>query len=286
MRVRALVGIGIAVVAVLAIGGLVVANHSSSGASPASAAGTTSAAEVAGGAARPTVVLVHGAFADSSSWNGVVADLTKRGYPVVAAANPLRGLDSDASYVADVVNNVHGPVVLVGHSYGGSVITEAATKTPNVRALVYIAAFAPETGESALGLSGKFPGSKLGPNTTNVLVHNGVPELTIKSANFSDVFAADVPAETAAIMAVAQRPVTQAALTDNLRGTPAWKNLPSWALVANQDSAIPAAAEEFMAQRAGAHIVKVDASHAVAVSHPDAVSNLIADAATASSTAR
>lgn len=231
-------------------------------------------------ASNPTVVLVHGAFADSSSWNGVVERLIDRGYRTVAVANPLRSLEGDAAYVAEVVNNVPGPVVLVGHSYGGSLITEAATRTPNVTALVYVAAFQPDTGDSVLELSGKFPGGKLGPDTTDVLIRDGEPELSIKPAAFRDVFAADVPA--AEVLAVTQRPVAERALAAGLpTGTPAWRTLPSWALVAGEDHAIPAAAQEFMAERAGSHVERVPASHAVAVSQPDAVVDVIVAAATA-----
>ena len=230
---------------------------------------------------KPTVVLVHGAFADSSSWTGVVAKLQELGYPVVAVANPLRGVESDAAYVADVVNGVSGPVVLAGHSYGGALISRAATSTPNVRALVYIAAFQPDAGESVFELSGRYPGAKLGPETTNVLVHDGQPELSIKPEDFAEVFAADVPAATAAIMAVTQRPVAEQALAAPFDGTPAWSKLPSWTLVANQDNAIPAAAQEFMAERASSTVRRIDASHAVAVSQPEVVAEVIVAAATA-----
>ncbi|WP_158846580.1 alpha/beta fold hydrolase [Saccharothrix deserti] len=229
----------------------------------------------------PTVVLVHGAFADSSSWNGVVALLQDRGYEVVAVSNPLRGVDSDAAYVASVAKAVDGPVVLVGHSYGGVLISRAAQELPNVDALVYIAAFQPDTGDSALGLATRFPGAKLGPDTTAVLVHDGEPELRIKSEDFRDVFAGDLPADTTRVMAATQRPVTEKALTTGLSGEPAWRRLPSWALVATQDNAIPAQAQEFMAERAGSKTVRVDASHAVAVSNPDAVADLILEAAKA-----
>jgi pimeloyl-ACP methyl ester carboxylesterase len=228
---------------------------------------------------KPTIVLVHGAFADSSSWTGVVAKLREQGFPVKAVANPLRGVESDAAYVADVVKGVDGPVVLAGHSYGGALITRAATETPNVRALVYIAAFQPDAGESVFELSGRYPGAKLGPETTNVLVHDGSPELSIKPEDFAEVFAADVPAETAAILAVTQRPVAQQALAAPFEGTPAWSKLPSWTLIANQDNAIPAAAQEFMAERASSTVRRIDASHAVAVSQPATVAEVIAAAA-------
>ena len=230
---------------------------------------------------KPTIVLVHGAFADSSSWTGVIAKLQEQGYPVVAVANPLRGVESDAAYVASVVDGVSGPVVLAGHSYGGALITRAATGTPNIRALVYIAAFQPDAGESVFDLTGRFPGAKLGPDTTNVLVHEDRPELSIKPENFHEVFAADVPAATAAIMAVTQRPVAQDGLAAPFEGTPAWSKLPSWTLIANQDNAIPAAAQEFMAERASSTVRRVDASHAVAVSQPEAVAEVIIAAATA-----
>jgi pimeloyl-ACP methyl ester carboxylesterase len=226
---------------------------------------------------KPTIVLVHGAFADSSSWNGVVPKLREQGYQVLAAPNPLRGIESDAEYVSDFVNGVSGPVVLAGHSYGGVVISRAAATAANVKALVYIAAFQPEAGESVFELSGRFEGSKLGPDTTNVLASQG--ELSIKPENFSDVFAADVPAETADVMAVTQRPVTERALAAPFDGEPAWKTVPSWALIAEQDHAIPAAAQEFMSERAGSEVTRVDASHAVSVSRPDVVAEVILAAA-------
>lgn len=228
---------------------------------------------------KPTVVLVHGAFADSSSWNGVVERLQRRGYPVLAPANPLRGLESDQAYVSAVLKSVTGPIVLVGHSYGGAVISGAAKDNPQVKALVFIAAFAPETGESALDLSGKFPGSKLGPDTSTPLAYPGGTELTIKPANYRDVFAADLSREAAAVGAATQRPVDVTALGAPFVGVPAWKTIPSWALVATNDNAIPAAAERFMAKRANAHTVEVKASHSVAVSRPDAVADLIQSAA-------
>jgi pimeloyl-ACP methyl ester carboxylesterase len=228
---------------------------------------------------KPTVVLVHGAFADSSSWNGVVERLQRRGYPVLAPANPLRGLESDQAYVSAVLKSVTGPIVLVGHSYGGAVISGAAKDNPQVKALVFIAAFAPETGESALDLSGKFPGSKLGPDTSTTLAYPGGTELSIKPASYRDVFAGDLSREAAAVGAATQRPVDVSALGAPFVGVPAWKTVPSWALVATNDNAIPAAAERFMAKRANAHTVEVKASHSVAVSRPDAVADLIQDAA-------
>ncbi|GGT03289.1 alpha/beta fold hydrolase [Streptomyces chromofuscus] len=233
---------------------------------------------------KPTVVLVHGAFADSSSWNGVIERLKHAGYPVLAPANPLRGLASDAAYVHSVLESVRGPIVLVGHSYGGSVISEAAAGVPQVKALVYIAAFSPEKGESALELSNKFPGSTLGPTLNPVsfpLPGGGTgTDLYIKPDKFHDQFAADVPTPVTDLMAATQRPVALSALEEKAT-TAAWKTLPSWSLIATQDYNIPPAAQRFMAERAHAHTAEVKASHAVSVSRPGAVARLIEQAAQA-----
>src|SRR5687767_4047841 len=162
---------------------------------------------------KPTIVLVHGAFADASSWNGVIAILKKDGYSVVAVANPLRSVKSDARYVDDVMAGIKQPVVLVGHSYGGSVISEA--HSPNVKALVYVAAFAPEAGETAAGLSGKFPGSTLGPTlAAPVPLPDGGKDLYIQQDKFRTQFAADVSELDAKLMAATQRPITEAALNE------------------------------------------------------------------------
>ncbi|MEH0935477.1 alpha/beta fold hydrolase [Micromonospora psammae] len=232
---------------------------------------------------KPTVVLVHGAFADSSSWNGVVSRLQKRGFPVIAPANPLRGLSSDAEYLKRLLATISGPVVLVGHSYGGAVITNAAAGNPNVKDLVYVAAFAPEAGETALGLSSQFPGSTLGDALAPpVPLGDGTHDLYIRQDAFRDQFAADVPAAAAALSAATQRPIRDAALGEG-SGTPAWKSIPSWFVLAGADRNIPIAAQKFMADRAGSRrTVTVEAaSHSVAVSHPGAVADLIVEAATA-----
>ncbi|WP_459662770.1 alpha/beta fold hydrolase, partial [Novosphingobium sp. 11B] len=219
---------------------------------------------------KPTVVLVHGAFADSSSWNGVIVALQHDGYTVVAAPDTLRGVRADADVVAGVVKAIAGPVVLVGHSYGGSVISEAAEGAGNVTALVYVAAFAPDAGETALGLTGKFPGSTLAPTLAPpVPLAGGGNDLYIRQALFPAQFAADVPAAQARLMAVGQRPVADKALSEPSTA-PAWKHVPSWFVYGDADRNIPPAAMQFMAQRAGARetVVVKGASHVVMVSHP------------------
>jgi pimeloyl-ACP methyl ester carboxylesterase len=233
--------------------------------------------------AKPTIVLVHGAFAESSSWNPVVAELLAKGYPVVAAANPLRGLKSDAAYVASVVNAVQGPVVLVGHSYGGLVISNAATQSSNVKSLVYVAGFAPDKGESAFALSVKFPGSTLGEALAQpVALADGNKDLYIRQDKVPAQFAADVPLAEAERMAVTQRPATEAALNE-ASGEPAWKTIPSWFIYGEQDRNIPAAALDFMAKRAGSRktVAIAGASHVVMLSHAREVAGLIDEAAKA-----
>jgi len=230
---------------------------------------------------KPTIILVHGAFAGSSSWNGVIARLEKDGYPVVAAANPLRGVASDGASVSAVVKSVPGPVVLVGHSYGGPVITEAANGHPNVKALVYVSAFAPDTGETSLGLTGKFPGSTLGDALAPPVEHtDGSPDLYIDQAKFPAQFAADVPLAQARLMAATQRPVAKAALGEPT-GVAAWKTIPSYAIYGTADRNIPPAGMHFMAERAKSRktVVVEGASHVVMISHAAAVASLIEDAA-------
>jgi pimeloyl-ACP methyl ester carboxylesterase len=228
---------------------------------------------------KPTIVLVHGAFADASSWSGVVQRLQQRGYTAIAPPNPLRGVDSDAAAVASVLKTVDGPIVLVGHSYGGMVISEAAQGNAAVKALVYIAAFVPDTGESVAAISGRFPATKFGPDKLVAVPHAAGADIYIKRDVFHELFASDLPGSTASVMAATQRPIDGAAIGATFAGVPAWKSVPSWALVAGSDNMIGPVAERSMAERAHAHVVEVDASHAVAVSHPDAVAELIVDAA-------
>ena len=234
---------------------------------------------------KPTIVLVHGAWADASSWNAVAAELHSQDFTVLSPPNLLRGVETDAAYISSfVAQRTTGPVVLVGHSYGGFVITNAALGGGDVKALVYVAAFAPDQGESALGLTGMNPGSQLGAALVvrpYDVTGGGGADGYVDQTKFRAVFAADVPASTADLMAAEQRPVALAAL-QGASGVPAWKTLPSWYLVAGADQAIPAATEKFMAERAGAHTVVVpNASHAVMVSHPDQAEDLIVEAARA-----
>jgi pimeloyl-ACP methyl ester carboxylesterase len=232
---------------------------------------------------RPTIVLVHGAFAESGSWNGVIERLRAHGYPVVAASNPLRSVSSDAASVASVVSAIKTPVVLVGHSYGGAVITDAASHATNVKALVYVAAFAPEAGETSIGLTGRFPGATLGAALSPpIVLPDGTKDLYIQQEKFPQQFAADVRASQAALMAATQRPITEAALNE-ATVAPAWKSLPSWFIYGSADKNIPAAAQAFMANRASARrtVVIAGASHVVMTSNPKAVADLIEEAANA-----
>ncbi|MGW1761495.1 alpha/beta fold hydrolase [Streptomyces mirabilis] len=229
----------------------------------------------------PTALLVHGAFADAASWSGVIAELQNHGIPVVAPPNPLRSLASDAAYIASAAAQIDGPVVLVGHSYGGAVITVAGT-ADNVVGLVFVAAYVLEEGESLGELQGRFPDSPLGSSLKQATypIEGGDPavEVTIVPEAFPAVFAADVPADVTKVLAVAQRPLAAGAFTETATAA-AWKTKPSWALVAAADQAINPEVERFGAKRAGATIVEVEgASHAVAVSRPKLVADLIRDA--------
>jgi pimeloyl-ACP methyl ester carboxylesterase len=257
------------------------------GMSAAASASTQATLTVQHRAPKPTIVLVHGAFADSSSWDATIAALQARGFPVIAAPNPLRGLTSDSDYVRSILQTISGPIILVGHSYGGAVITNAARGVPNVKALVFVAGFALDQGESLATTPDpqKFPGSLIGPDTTivrpvpNAAAPNGQDvDISIKPEDFRAVFAADVPKRTADLMAVTQRPLAGTALGEP-SGAPAWKTIPSWDLVTLDDKAIAPAGQMFMAERANAHIETVHSSHAVMVSHPGAVVDIILDAA-------
>jgi pimeloyl-ACP methyl ester carboxylesterase len=239
---------------------------------------------------KPTIVLVHGAWADSSSWSGVIKRLRRDGFTVLAPANPLRSLTSDSAYISSFLGQVTGPVVLVGHSYGGMVITNAATGHANVKALVYVSAFIPDQGDSAFALVGTDshivppgnPGANLTPRGFPPFGQTDV-DLYINPDNFRDIFAADVSAEKTSIMAVTQRPAALVAFAEQ-SGPPAWKSIRSWAIVGGADHAIGTDAALSMAKRAArTRVVEIPgASHALMVSHPDAVTEIILAAVRAS----
>ncbi|MET7908349.1 alpha/beta hydrolase [Streptomyces avermitilis] len=236
---------------------------------------------------KPTIVLVHGAFADASSWNGVVERLERRGYTVIAPANPLRGLDSDSTYIASVLDSIKGPIVLAGHSYGGAVISTAAAGNPRVKSLVYVSALMPDVGESGMTLAARFP-SELGTATKSVPYRAGGvsgTDLYLKPDRLHQVFAADLPESTTRLMAVAQRPVATTAFSEQAK-VAAWKHIPSWFLVAKQDKSINPDQERFEAKRAGSHTVEINSSHVAMIAHPEAVSDLVLQAATAAKSAR
>ncbi len=230
----------------------------------------------------PTVVLVHGAFADGSSWNGVIERLQARGVQVTAPANPLRGISVDSTYTASVFEQTPGPVLAVGHSYGGAVITNAAARVDNVVGLVYVAAFAPDEGERLGDATATSKDAVLG----SALVprpypsaDNGEPlvEFMIDPARVHDVFAADLPEDVAALAGATQRPVAELAFSEP-SGAPAWKDLPSWAVVALSDKAAGTDVVRSMAERAGATITEVEGSHVIMISQPDAVTEVIMNA--------
>ncbi|MFC9970040.1 alpha/beta fold hydrolase [Spirillospora sp. NPDC127200] len=227
----------------------------------------------------PTVVLVHGAFADASSWRPVVERLRENGTAVRAVANPLRGLTHDGDYIASLVGQIDGPVVLVGHSYGGPVITHASSAASNVAGLVFVASFGLDTGMSALSSVEGFPPAELGTALVPAAYPAGdgtATEFTIDPARFHSVFCADVSTEQAALMAASQRPVAELALTEPLAVEPGWKRLPSRFVVAGADHAIDPGAQRAAAARVGAETLEIEgASHAVALSHPEAVARAI-----------
>jgi pimeloyl-ACP methyl ester carboxylesterase len=235
--------------------------------------------------AQPTVVLVHGAFADASSWNGVIERLHAQGLEVTAPANPLRGISIDSAYVAGVLEEIPGRVILVGHSYGGAVITNAAAQADNVIGLVFVAAFAPNEGERLGEVTPESRDSVL--NSALAPHHSASPnggepavEFAIDPEKFHDAFAADLPAEQTAVMAATQRPVAELAFSEPT-GAAAWKHLPSWAVVATGDKAAGADLVRSMAERAGATITEVEGSHVIMVSQPEAVADVILNAVAA-----
>jgi pimeloyl-ACP methyl ester carboxylesterase len=230
----------------------------------------------------PTVLLVHGAFADGSIWAEVIAELQAAGIAVMAPANPLRGLAADAAYIASIAAAVDGPVLLTGHSYGGAVISAAGSAAGNVVGLAFVTALALDEDESALDISGHFAAGQLmaalRPASFPDISGDQGAELYLDRESFPQLFAADLPHRTAAAMAAAQRPIAAAAFADKARSA-AWKTKPSWYVIATQDQVIAPQAQRFMARRAGAHTVQIHASHAITLSQPAAVARQIAAAA-------
>ncbi|WP_374777426.1 alpha/beta hydrolase [Streptomyces sp. NBC_01310] len=231
---------------------------------------------------KPTVLLVHGAFADASSWNPVTERLQQYGHRVVAVANPLRGLPHDSAHVAARLAAVRGPVVLVGHSYGGAVITQAAATAPNVKALVYVSAFIPDAGEVLGELAARFPGSRLEASLDHEPVPgpDGTPgvDLYIRPDRYREVFAQDVPRPTTQVLAAGQRPLSGSAFTDRMSSA-AWHTVPSWTLISSRDRGIVPELQRFQAARARSRAVEVPSSHLPMYSRPDAVVALIRAAA-------
>lgn len=231
---------------------------------------------------KPTIVLVHGAFSESASWNGVIRFLHTKGHRVIAASNPLRTLTTDAAAVADLLASIQGPIVLAGHSYGGAVITNAARDIANVKALVYVAALAPDKGETTADLLGRYPGATVGEHIYEVPLADGTADVYVHQNAYRQHFCADLSAEQAAMDAATQRPFNTAAFNE-ASGEPAWKTLPSWFIYPELDLAVPAQTFRFMAERAGARaIIEVPgASHALPASQPQAVADCILAAAAA-----
>ena len=268
-----------AVAAVAAMAGLVIPVSQVASAHTGGPAG-------AGSGPKPTIVLEHGAWANSASWNGVIQRLQADGYTVDAPPNPLQGLAYDPAYLADFLHSIAGPIVLVGHSYGGAVITNAATGDNQVKALVYVDAFAPAQGETLAQLLAAYPGSCAAPANLNIVPVPGAPagvgDAYIKQSVFASCMANGLPATQAQVLAATQSPLATIALTQQ-SGVPAWKTIPSWAVVGTADHAIPPALQLFMAHRAHARITEVHASHLSMISDPGVVTNVILQAVHATS---
>ena len=233
----------------------------------------------------PTIVLVHGAFADASTWRGVYDHLTEDGYTVLAPPNPLRGLPHDASYTASVIDLIDGPVVLVGHSYGGAVITVAGS-SDKVVGLVYVAGVVPDEGESVNDLQGRFPSLAMGPLVQPLSLPDGSAELTIDPARFPEVFGADLPAADAAFMAISQRSISATAFDDPASAA-AWRATPSWAVFGTADQPVAPELQRFAYDRAGSTVIEIEgASHLVMKSQPDIVAGVIREAVIATAVNR
>jgi pimeloyl-ACP methyl ester carboxylesterase len=228
---------------------------------------------------KPTIVLLHGAFEDASSWSQVAKRLQAEGYPVFAPAVPLRGVAADSSAVEGAIDAIAGPKILVAHSYGGLLINELASRTPDVTALVFVAAFIPQAGETAGQLNSQFPGSLIGPDTTHTVSGPDGPELYVNPESFAQLFADGLPATDSAVSAAAQRPILASAFDEEITST-APANIRKYAIVATRDKAIAPEAERFEAQRAHAAVTEIDAPHAVPAANPQAVVDVIHRAAT------
>jgi pimeloyl-ACP methyl ester carboxylesterase len=271
----------IIVTAILAVATLVAVT-----AQAASAHASSARAFGWGGGPKPTIVLEHGAWADASSWDKVILQLQEDGFTVYAPPNPLRGVSYDSTYLADFLSTIPGPIVLVGHSYGGFVITNAATGNPDVKALVYVDAFIPAQGDTLLGLTSAQPGSCLGGNAFNFVPYPGAPagdvDTYIKPSLVPSCFASGLSPGQAAVIAATQRPLAASALQEP-SGPPAWKTIPSWDVIGTADKVLPPAEQLFMARRAGAHITDVNAGHLSMIADPEAVARVIEQAAQATS---
>ena len=274
----------------LAIAGTLLGAGLAGSATAATAATTATTARhapssSAAAAAKPTIVLVHGAWADSSSWNGVIERLQALGYTVDAPPNPLGGVSSDSAYLSDFLSTISGPVILVGHSYGGFVITNAATGNSQVKALVYDDAFIPAAGDTPESLSTAMPGSCLTPAALDFVPYPGAPsgdaEAYVKQSVFPGCFANGLPASEGAALAAEQQPPVASILSDTLTTTPAWQTIPSWDVIGTADHVIPPAEQVVMARRAGSHVTEIKAPHLSMISDPGAVTSVILNAARA-----
>jgi pimeloyl-ACP methyl ester carboxylesterase len=240
-----------------------------------------------GGGPKPTIVLVHGAWADASSWDKVIGQLQENGFTAYAPPNPLRGVSYDSAYLKDFLSTIPGPIVLVGHSYGGFVITNAATGNPNVKALLYVDAFIPAQGETVQGLTNAQPGSCISENALNFVPYpdpavKGDMDVYLKPSLVPSCFANGLPPSEAAVIAATERPLAASALQEP-SGPPAWKTIPSWDVIGTADHALPPAEQLFMAKRAGAHITEVNAGHLSMIADPQTVAQVIEQAAQATS---
>jgi pimeloyl-ACP methyl ester carboxylesterase len=232
----------------------------------------------------PTIVLVHGALTDASVWRGVTGRLQSAGHRVAAPSLPMRSLNGDAAYLHAFLRGLPGPLVVVGHSYAGSVLSHPDALTPAVRGLVFVAAFQQDAGETAGELNSTFPGSLLTPDNLLIRAYPGGQEAYLRPEKFAEVYAADVDLTEAAVMAAAQKPFDPTTLAGTFSAPATWHTLPSWSVVSTSDVSIPTRTLRWMAERAGSHVTEVDSSHAVPVAQPQAVTGVVLAAVAASTT--